>query len=60
MPARLDRRAMLAEDLNQAVALGQRRGLTIQRLGERFADTGQIGVKATERVAGAVVGLVAP
>jgi HK97 family phage major capsid protein len=63
---------MVAGDLRQAVALGERRGLTIQRLDERFADTDQIGVKATERVdivcgdlgdnqnPGAVVGLVAP
>jgi len=59
-------------DLNQAVALSERRGLTIQRLRERFATRIRSALRRRRRVdivcgdlgdnttAGAVVGLVAP
>lgn len=59
-------------DLTKAAAMGERRGVTIRRLDERFADTDQIGIMGTERfdinvhdmgdnvTAGPLVSLVAP
>lgn len=59
-------------DLTKAAAMGERRGVTIRRLEERFADTDQIGIMGTERFdinvhdmgdntnAGPLVSLVAP
>lgn len=59
-------------DLTLAAAMGERRGVTIRRLDERFADSDQIGIMGTERfdinvhdmgdnvTAGPLVSLVAP
>src|SRR5665213_1374010 len=63
---------MLFGDLSLAAALGERRGVTVRRLAERFADADQIGIMGTERfninvhdlgtntAAGPIAGLVAP
>lgn len=40
---------MFFGDLAKAAAMGERRGVTIRRLDERFADTDQIGILGTER-----------
>jgi HK97 family phage major capsid protein len=40
---------MLFGDLTKAAAMGERRGVTIRRLDERYADTDQIGILGTER-----------
>jgi HK97 family phage major capsid protein len=59
-------------DLSLAAAMGERRGVSIRRLDERFADADQIGIMGTERFdinvhdmgdatnAGPLVALVAP
>jgi HK97 family phage major capsid protein len=59
-------------DLALASAMGERRGVTIRRLDERFADSDQIGIMGTERfdinihdmgdntTAGPIVSMVAP
>jgi HK97 family phage major capsid protein len=59
-------------DLAKAAAMGERRGVTIRRLDERFADNDQIGILGTERfdinvhdmgdntTAGPLVSMVAP
>ncbi len=59
-------------DLTLAAAMGERRGVTIRRLDERFADSDQIGIMGTERfdinvhdmgdntTAGPLVSMVAP
>lgn len=63
---------MFFGDLTLAAAMGERRGVTIRRLDERFADNDQIGIMGTERfdinvhdmgnntTAGPIVSLVAP
>lgn len=63
---------MVAGDMTQAVALGERRQITVRRLAERFVDIDQVAFLATERVdinphdlgdntnPGALVGLFAP
>jgi HK97 family phage major capsid protein len=60
---------MVAGDMRMGVALGERRQITVRRLAERFADTDQVAILATERIdinchdigdattAGAIVGL---
>jgi len=40
---------MFFGDLTLAAAMGERRGVTIRRLDERFADSDQIGIMGTER-----------
>jgi HK97 family phage major capsid protein len=40
---------MLFGDLAKAAAMGERRGVTIRRLNERYADNDQIGIIGTER-----------
>lgn len=40
---------MFFGDLTLAAAMGERRGVTIRRLNERFADSDQIGIMGTER-----------
>lgn len=40
---------MFFGDLSLAAAMGERRGVTIRRLDERFADSDQIGIMGTER-----------
>lgn len=59
-------------DLTLAAAMGERRGVTIRRLDERYADSDQIGIMGTERFdinvhdagdntnAGPIVAMVAP
>lgn len=63
---------MFFGDLAMAAAMGERRGVTIRRLDERFADADQIGIMGTERfdinvhdvgdasTAGPLISLVAP
>ena len=63
---------MFFGDIGLAAAMGERRGITIKRLDERFADADQIGIMGTERFdinihdmgdgtnAGPLVSLVAP
>jgi hypothetical protein len=63
---------MVIGDLEQAVALGIRRDLRIEKFGETFVDVDQVLVRATERIdlvagdlgdnssAGSAVGLFAP
>ena len=40
---------MFFGDLAKAAKLGERRGVTVRRLNERFADADQIGIMGTER-----------
>ncbi|HXC56660.1 MAG TPA: phage major capsid protein [Rhizomicrobium sp.] len=63
---------MVAGDMRQGVALGERRQITVRRLAERFAELDTVAFTVTERVdvnahdlgdaqaAGALVGLFAP
>lgn len=63
---------MFFGDLSLAAALGERRGVTVRRLNERYADSDQVGIMGTERFdinvhdmgdntsAGPLVSLVAP
>jgi HK97 family phage major capsid protein len=47
-------------NINLSLAFGERRGLTVKRSTERFMDTDQLGILATQRVAITVHGIGSP
>lgn len=49
LTAQTDTRLLYFGDLNMAVKMGNRRGVTVSRSDERYWDVDQIGVKGTER-----------